>query len=161
MAGLLLARGGVLRPPGCKLGCLFPHGLGVYSPGEGTARVLLARLCARPVETWRPSGLASRWLGSRPLSTERPPPPGSSGPELKGSRDPTRPSKPGPVSWKSLAITFAIGGALLAGMKYLKKEKTESVCVCLRAGEGTAAKYWKTFTWGPVFPHDSHRRAQN
>uniref|UniRef100_A0A8D0W1Q4 Uncharacterized protein n=1 Tax=Sus scrofa TaxID=9823 RepID=A0A8D0W1Q4_PIG len=95
MAGLLLARGGVLRPPGCKLGCLFPHGLGVYSPGEGTARVLLARLCARPVETWRPSGLASRCLGSRPLSTERPPPPGSSGPELKGSRDPTRPSKPG------------------------------------------------------------------
>lgn len=30
------------------------------------------------------------------------------------------------MSWKSLAVTFAIGGALLAGMKYFKREKTES-----------------------------------
>lgn len=45
----------------------------------------------------------------------------------KGPRDPTRPSKPGPVSWKSLAITFAIGGALLAGMRYMKKEKAEKL----------------------------------
>lgn len=30
-----------------------------------------------------------------------------------------------PVTWKSLAITFAFGGVLLAGMKYFKKEKEE------------------------------------
>nr|XP_043906274.1 protein SCO1 homolog, mitochondrial [Solea senegalensis] len=35
------------------------------------------------------------------------------------------PKQSGPVTWKSLAITFAIGGAALAGMKYFKKEKEE------------------------------------
>lgn len=31
-----------------------------------------------------------------------------------------------PVTWKSLAITFALGGGLLLGMKYFKREKEES-----------------------------------
>lgn len=31
------------------------------------------------------------------------------------------------MTWKSLAITFAIGGALLGGMKYFKKEKEELI----------------------------------
>lgn len=31
------------------------------------------------------------------------------------------------MTWKSLAITFAVGGALLLGMKYAKKEKEEKM----------------------------------
>ncbi|XP_043570382.1 protein SCO1 homolog, mitochondrial-like [Chiloscyllium plagiosum] len=35
--------------------------------------------------------------------------------------------KSGPVTWKSLTITFAVGGVLLAVMKYFKKEKEEKL----------------------------------
>eukprot|EP00069_Balaena_mysticetus_P010544 bmy_20700T0 len=127
MAGLLRAPGRIMRLPGGKLWSLLPRGLGVWGPGEGTAKVMLGRLRAPPEEAWRASGLAGSCLRCRLLSTARPPPPGSSGPEPEGGGDPTRPSQPRPVSWKSLAITFAIGGVLLAGMKYFKKEKTEKL----------------------------------
>ncbi|KAM6904779.1 protein SCO1 homolog, mitochondrial [Xenentodon cancila] len=58
---------------------------------------------------------APRWLTLccwRTLSSVPPPPP---------SED--KPRRSGPVTWKSLAITFALGGALLGGMKYFKKER--------------------------------------
>lgn len=105
MAGLSLAPGRIMRLPGRQLWPFLPHGFGVWGPEKGTARVLLGRLCARPEGAWRASGLAACCLGSRPLSTAMPPPPGSSGPERKGSRDPMRPSKPGVSTYQSLAFT--------------------------------------------------------
>ncbi|KAM4531796.1 protein SCO1 homolog, mitochondrial [Odontesthes bonariensis] len=59
---------------------------------------------------------STQWLSqhhSRAFSSLPPPPSGE------------KPKKSGPVTWKSLAITFAMGGALLGGMKYFKKEKEE------------------------------------
>ncbi|XP_034503241.1 protein SCO1 homolog, mitochondrial [Ailuropoda melanoleuca] len=127
MAGFWLVPRLSMRLPGGRLWQLVPHGLVVCAPAERAAGVWLRQLGARREEAWRTSELACSGRGSRPLSTAMPPPQGSAGPEPKGRRDPTRPSKPGPVSWKSLAFTFAIGGALLAGMKYFKKEKTQKL----------------------------------
>ncbi|KAF7249104.1 hypothetical protein EYD10_04865 [Varanus komodoensis] len=47
--------------------------------------------------------------------------------EFSGKRPQDGPGKPGPVTWKSLAITCAVGGGLLAGMKFFKKEKEEKL----------------------------------
>ncbi|XP_033894421.2 protein SCO1 homolog, mitochondrial-like isoform X2 [Acipenser ruthenus] len=63
------------------------------------------------------TGTHSQYNASRTLATLPPPPPS----EDKGPR------KTGPVTWKSLVITFAVGGTLLAGMKYFKKEKEEMI----------------------------------
>ncbi|XP_047212492.1 protein SCO1 homolog, mitochondrial-like [Girardinichthys multiradiatus] len=61
----------------------------------------------------------TQWLKLYGLrSSSSMPPPPSSGEKSK---------KSGPVTWKSLAVTFAIGGALLGGMKYFKKEKEELI----------------------------------
>ncbi|XP_032659746.1 protein SCO1 homolog, mitochondrial isoform X1 [Chelonoidis abingdonii] len=87
--------------------------LGLHVPGRRGAwtRPLLAVSLARRSSCWAlPGSLAvTRHLATAP----------------QGDKAKTGPSKPGPVSWKSLALTFAIGGALLAGMKYFKKKKEE------------------------------------
>ncbi|XP_074511926.1 protein SCO1 homolog, mitochondrial [Sebastes fasciatus] len=72
-----------------------------------------------PVNQWYTCRAAQQLYqhSSRTFSSI-PPPPSSGGKKNK---------KSGPVTWKSLAITFAIGGTLLGGMKYLKKEKEELI----------------------------------
>ncbi|XP_004709403.2 protein SCO1 homolog, mitochondrial [Echinops telfairi] len=124
MAARLLRGGRAVLSPGGPPWCLFPRGLRLWSASWGAMR---RPFCARREQAWRAFGLAGSCPGSRAFSTAVPPPPGSSEPGSKGSEDPTRPSKPGPVSWKSLALTFAVGGAILACMKYFKKQKTEKL----------------------------------
>ncbi|KAG7271837.1 hypothetical protein CRUP_023747 [Coryphaenoides rupestris] len=78
-------------------------------------------------QTWRMGG--SEWAGVQMLrvtqrlpqlhsrafaATPTPPPP----PGQKSKRA-------GPVTWKSLVLTFTLGGAVLGLMKYLKKEKED------------------------------------
>uniref|UniRef100_UPI00398E79F0 protein SCO1 homolog, mitochondrial n=1 Tax=Pristiophorus japonicus TaxID=55135 RepID=UPI00398E79F0 len=48
-------------------------------------------------------------------------------PSPPGQKPKSGTKKAGPVTWKSLAITFAVGGTLLAIMKYFKKEKEEKI----------------------------------
>ncbi|KAM5135276.1 protein SCO1 homolog, mitochondrial [Mantella aurantiaca] len=82
--------------------------LRVRVPGGGCCW----RISANQLRTWpTPTGTL------RLLSTLPPPPP-------RGRHEPPR---FGPVTWKSLAITVALGGALMAGMKYIKKEKEEKI----------------------------------
>ncbi|XP_074552981.1 protein SCO1 homolog, mitochondrial [Halichoeres trimaculatus] len=74
--------------------------------------------CLVSASCWRTYRLGQHLnqLSLRSLSS-LPPPPSS----------PNKQKKSGPVTWKSLAITFAIGGSLLGGMKYFKKEKEELI----------------------------------
>ncbi|NP_001035115.1 protein SCO1 homolog, mitochondrial [Mus musculus] len=103
-----LVRAAVVRSQCRQLWRLFPRGHGLRDVAERP----------RPEE-------ACSCLRSRAFSAG-PPPPGA-GPEPKGGQAGSHRPKPGPVSWKSLALTFAIGGSLLAGMKYFKKEKIEKL----------------------------------
>lgn len=91
----------------CALSCLRLSSRGISRGLPTTCRVVNC-----PGNTWQSGACSGRFLSTLP-----PPPPGYKQNE----------SKPGPVSWKSLAITVAVGGALMAGMKYVKKEKEEKI----------------------------------
>ncbi|XP_034960531.1 protein SCO1 homolog, mitochondrial isoform X1 [Zootoca vivipara] len=78
----------------------------------------VAAIRLRPLAIWGLRTPPPRWPSlcyrAQPLAT-RPP----------GDKPREGPSKPGPVTWKTLAITCAIGGSLLAAMKFFKKQKEE------------------------------------
>ncbi|XP_043091890.1 protein SCO1 homolog, mitochondrial-like isoform X3 [Puntigrus tetrazona] len=71
-----------------------------------------------PFRTCRAAPCVS-FLSIRPLSSLTPPP--------SSKRDKSSNKKSGPVTWKSLAVTFALGGGLLLGMKYFKREKEQMI----------------------------------
>ncbi|XP_077183713.1 protein SCO1 homolog, mitochondrial [Paroedura picta] len=73
-------------------------------------RLLAGRLLRSPY-CWACSCSPARCLATEPLGKK----------PHHGSR------KLGPVTWKSLAITCAFGGGLLAVMKYLKKQKEDTL----------------------------------
>ncbi|KAM9006146.1 protein SCO1 homolog, mitochondrial [Sarcophilus harrisii] len=73
----------------------------------------------QPLTFWLLARATNGACGRRSFST--------AGPLPRGTKGQSSPRAAGPVSWKSLAFTFAIGGALLAGMKYFKKEKEEKL----------------------------------
>uniref|UniRef100_A0A8C8VQZ0 Synthesis of cytochrome C oxidase 1 n=1 Tax=Pelusios castaneus TaxID=367368 RepID=A0A8C8VQZ0_9SAUR len=83
--------------------------LGSGGSGDAWRQSLLAASLARrcPCGDLAPSSAVTRRLATAP----------------PGKR--ATASSPGPVTWKSVAVTFAIGGALLAAMKYYKKKKEE------------------------------------
>nr|XP_028572923.1 protein SCO1 homolog, mitochondrial isoform X1 [Podarcis muralis] len=72
----------------------------------------------RPLAVWGLRAPPPRWPSlccrAQPLATGPP-----------GDKPREGPSKPGPVTWKTLAITCAVGGSLLAAMKFFKKKKEE------------------------------------
>lgn len=114
-----------------RLGCRLVHGRVLRSPVRLTAGALRREAglkhalsprrahCCLVNVSQQHTCRATQWLNQHSLRTfSSLPPPPSSG---------DKPKKSGPVTWKSLAITFAVGGALLGGMKYFKKEKEEMI----------------------------------
>ncbi|XP_029998171.1 protein SCO1 homolog, mitochondrial [Sphaeramia orbicularis] len=96
----------------------FTHG--VFRRDGGLTHTLWPRRvhhCTVNVSHWR-TCRTTQWLNQQSTRNYSSLPPPPSGGKAK---------KSGPVTWKSLAITFAIGGTLLGGMKYLKKEKEEAI----------------------------------
>ncbi|XP_075998861.1 protein SCO1 homolog, mitochondrial [Genypterus blacodes] len=91
---------------------------GVISVDTGAVRARTVH-CLPVRASWLLTCRASQRLPqccSRAYSSLPPPPSGKD-----------KSKKSGPVTWKSLAITFAIGGSILGTMKYFKKEKEELI----------------------------------